>query len=101
MTSSTATSAEIGRALAELDSWTVADGKLHREYQFRDFVQAFGFMAQVALLAERANHHPEMSTQVAAHSSRTRCLPHLEEKAYAADASRLGSNPSRYEAQLI
>jgi 4a-hydroxytetrahydrobiopterin dehydratase len=42
-----------------LGSWTIVDGKLHREYRFRDSVQAFGFMAQVALLAERAAHHPE------------------------------------------
>ena len=50
---------EIQTAIAELGSWTVESGKLHREYRFRDFVQAFGFMAQVALLAERAAHHPE------------------------------------------
>jgi len=54
-----ATETEIQQALAELGSWNVVDGKLHREYKFRDFVQAFGFMAQVALLAERAAHHPE------------------------------------------
>lgn len=36
-------------------------GRLHRDYQFVDFVQAFGFMTQVALLAERANHHPDWS----------------------------------------
>ena len=54
-----ATEAEIQEAIAELGSWTVEDGKLHRQYRFRDFVQTFGFMAQVALLAERAAHHPE------------------------------------------
>jgi 4a-hydroxytetrahydrobiopterin dehydratase len=54
-----ATEAEIQKAIAELGSWTIEDGKLHREYRFRDFVQAFGFMAQIALLAERAAHHPE------------------------------------------
>jgi 4a-hydroxytetrahydrobiopterin dehydratase len=54
-----ATEVEIQKAIAELDSWTVENGKLHREYQFRSFVQAFGFMTQVALLAERAAHHPE------------------------------------------
>ena len=45
--------------MAELTFWTVTNGKLHREYTFRDFVEAFGFMTQVALLAERAAHHPE------------------------------------------
>jgi 4a-hydroxytetrahydrobiopterin dehydratase len=59
MTITKATKQEIQEALAELSSWTIVDGKLHREYRFRDFVQAFGFMAQVALLAERAAHHPE------------------------------------------
>jgi 4a-hydroxytetrahydrobiopterin dehydratase len=47
---------------AELDTvpgWKIADGKLHREFQFSDFVQAFGFMSRAALLAERMNHHPE------------------------------------------
>jgi 4a-hydroxytetrahydrobiopterin dehydratase len=50
---------EIARRLAQLPGWVVADGKLHRAYQFADFVEAFGFMASVALIAERMNHHPE------------------------------------------
>jgi len=54
-----ATEPEIQKALAELRSWTIANCKLHREFKFRSFVQAFGFMTQVALLAERAAHHPE------------------------------------------
>jgi 4a-hydroxytetrahydrobiopterin dehydratase len=41
--------------------WELLDGKLHRELRFPDFVTAFGFMARVALLAERADHHPEWS----------------------------------------
>jgi 4a-hydroxytetrahydrobiopterin dehydratase len=61
MTVQKATELEIEEALAELGSWTVERGKLHREYRFRDFLQAFGFMAQVALLAERSSHHPEWS----------------------------------------
>ena len=59
MTMAKATEPEIQEALAELGSWTIVHGKLHREYKFQSFVQAFGFMAQVALLAERAAHHPE------------------------------------------
>jgi len=59
MTVEKATELEIQIVLAELGSWTVEKGKLHREYRFRDFVQAFGFMAQAALVAERAAHHPE------------------------------------------
>ena len=50
---------EIGEALASLDGWEVRDGKLHREFRFANFVEAFGFMAKAALVAERADHHPE------------------------------------------
>ena len=50
---------EIDEALASLDGWEVHDGKLHREFVFASFVEAFGFMAKAALVAERANHHPE------------------------------------------
>lgn len=34
-------------------------GKLHREYQFPDFIHAFGFMATAAMAIEKMNHHPE------------------------------------------
>jgi len=50
---------EIERRLGELEGWTVADGKLHRDLQFANFVDAFGFIARVALHAEAMNHHPE------------------------------------------
>lgn len=59
MSASRVTEAEIQSSIGELGHWTLVEGKLHREYVFRDFVQAFGFMAQVALLAERVGHHPE------------------------------------------
>ena len=39
--------------------WRLVNGKLHKVFQFADFVAAFGFMAQAALVAERMNHHPE------------------------------------------
>jgi 4a-hydroxytetrahydrobiopterin dehydratase len=52
---------DITERLAALGGWAVRDGKLHREYKFGDFVEAFGFMASVALVAERMNHHPEWS----------------------------------------
>lgn len=51
--------AEIARRLTALAGWTLEAGKLHREYRFADFVEAFGFMAGAALVAERMNHHPE------------------------------------------
>ena len=39
--------------------WTRVGDKLHREFRFKDFVDAFGFMCQCALIAERSDHHPE------------------------------------------
>lgn len=50
-------------ALADpaLRTWSIRDGKLHREYRFHSFVEAFGFMASAALRAEALNHHPEWS----------------------------------------
>jgi 4a-hydroxytetrahydrobiopterin dehydratase len=47
--------------LPDIPSWSVADGKLHRELEFGNFVDAFGFMAMVALLAEKQDHHPDWS----------------------------------------
>ncbi len=45
--------------LRSIPNWTTSNGKLRRELVFSNFVTAFGFMTRVALLAERANHHPE------------------------------------------
>lgn len=53
--------ASVSDHLQRLPAWTYADGKLHRELAFPDFVTAFGFMARVALHAERLDHHPEWS----------------------------------------
>lgn len=50
-------------ALAALPEWThepVRDG-ITRTFKFTDFVEAFGFMTRVAMLAEKADHHPEWS----------------------------------------
>ncbi|MCY1055002.1 4a-hydroxytetrahydrobiopterin dehydratase [Nannocystis sp. SCPEA4] len=47
--------------LAALPGWREVEGRdaIFRSFKFADFVAAFGFMAQVALVAERMNHHPE------------------------------------------
>ncbi len=50
---------ELEAALPELPGWGIDQGKLYREFVFRDFNAAFGFMSRVALAAEAANHHPE------------------------------------------
>jgi len=55
------TDEEIRGRLDVVPGWTIAGGKLHRELRFEDFVEAFSFMASVALLAEKMDHHPEWS----------------------------------------
>ena len=52
---------QIDAALSSIPGWELVEGKLCRDFVFRDFVQAFGFMASVALIAESMNHHPEWS----------------------------------------
>ncbi|MEH6517947.1 MAG: 4a-hydroxytetrahydrobiopterin dehydratase [Halioglobus sp.] len=54
-------STEIATELAELTGWEIQDEKLYRQFSFDDFIRAWGFMSQVALLAEAMNHHPEWS----------------------------------------
>lgn len=54
-------SQEIEAALRALPGWSLANGKLHREFKFADFSAAFGFMTRVALAAEAADHHPDWS----------------------------------------
>ncbi|MBM3491109.1 MAG: 4a-hydroxytetrahydrobiopterin dehydratase [Alphaproteobacteria bacterium] len=51
------------KALAELPAWREVDGRdaIARDFRFADFSQAFGFMARVALAAEKLDHHPEWS----------------------------------------
>jgi len=52
---------EITSRLPEIPGWELIDGKLQRLFTFDNFVQAFGFMSSVALLAESMNHHPDWS----------------------------------------
>jgi 4a-hydroxytetrahydrobiopterin dehydratase len=51
--------ADLNAALLKLKGWSIQDGKLHRQLQFKSFVEAFGFMSSVALVAESLGHHPE------------------------------------------
>jgi 4a-hydroxytetrahydrobiopterin dehydratase len=55
------TDAKTDAAIAELTDWRVVDGKLNRAFKFKDFVEAFGFMTKVAVVAEKMGHHPELS----------------------------------------
>jgi 4a-hydroxytetrahydrobiopterin dehydratase len=50
---------QIRNELGNLPGWNVVNGKLHKEFIFKDFIEAFGFMTTAALHIEKMNHHPE------------------------------------------
>jgi 4a-hydroxytetrahydrobiopterin dehydratase len=59
MNATVLSTAEVTQQLNQLTDWEVKDGKLHRQFKFADFAQAFGFMASMAVVSESMGHHPE------------------------------------------
>ena len=57
----TYTSKQAEKELSKIKGWSFQNDGIEKEFEFKDFVEAFGFMARVALLAEKASHHPEWS----------------------------------------
>lgn len=49
------------QVLKRLEDWSIVNEKLHRVFILEDFVQALEFMNQVAIVAEKMQHHPEWS----------------------------------------
>ncbi|MBZ0257047.1 4a-hydroxytetrahydrobiopterin dehydratase [bacterium] len=52
---------QIKEQLVSLEGWACFDQKLHRDFQFKDFTEAFAFMSRIALFAEKMDHHPDWS----------------------------------------
>ena len=50
---------EISQELKNLPGWNVKDEKLHKDFEFDSFNEAFGFMTRAAMEIEKMNHHPE------------------------------------------
>jgi len=46
--------------IKSLKYWKRVDNKLQRSLKFKDFVEAFGFVAKVALISEKMDHHPDL-----------------------------------------
>jgi 4a-hydroxytetrahydrobiopterin dehydratase len=46
-----------------METWEEQENCLHRQFSFKDFVEAFGFMSKVALVAEKMNHHPKWTNE--------------------------------------
>jgi 4a-hydroxytetrahydrobiopterin dehydratase len=53
------TDEQVNERLGAHKDWALVNGKLHREFSCKDFVEAFGKMSSIALVAESMNHHPE------------------------------------------
>lgn len=58
-TLSACTNEDIESKLQHHEQWELKENKLYRRLVFEDFVHAFGFLSQVAIVAEKMNHHPE------------------------------------------
>lgn len=50
---------QIKEELTNLPGWSLVNEKLHKDFVFKDFIEAFGFMSTAALHIEKMNHHPE------------------------------------------
>lgn len=52
-----------GRAVLTAAGWTMVEGRdaVQKQFKFANFVDAFGWMTQAALVSEKLNHHPEWS----------------------------------------
>jgi len=46
-------------AVEELEGWTGGDDFITKVFKFRDFIEAFSFMTNIAIVAEKMDHHPE------------------------------------------
>ena len=59
------TEAQVAQLPAALPLWAVTDTTIRRDFTFKDFSAAWAFMARVALLAEKHDHHPDWSNSYA------------------------------------
>ena len=50
---------QIKNELTNLSGWSIINGKLHKDFVFKDFIEAFGFMCTASLHIEKMNHHQE------------------------------------------
>lgn len=50
---------ELNAKLDDTEQWAIVNDKLTKEFRFKSFIRAFGWMSQIAIWAEKLNHHPE------------------------------------------
>lgn len=54
------TSESVQPFLEKLKDWSFKENGIEKEFKFKNFSEALGFIVQVGLLSERVNHHPEL-----------------------------------------
>jgi len=54
------TQEKISKLLPDVPRWKIVDGKLHREFKFKNFVEASSWLEKVKFLAEAEGHHPDI-----------------------------------------
>ena len=55
------TNKQLNVYLEEHNDWSIVNEKLSKTFKFSNFIQAFGFMTEVAITSEAMDHHPEWS----------------------------------------
>lgn len=50
---------ELNKDLPAEQQWQINNDKLTKSFKFKSFIRAFGWMSQIAIWAEKLNHHPE------------------------------------------
>jgi len=51
---------DLENEIKDLKEWKQIEKKLEKNFKFIDFVEAFGFVTKIALIAEKMNHHPDI-----------------------------------------
>ena len=51
---------ELKELVAKIPEWKIISNHIEREFNFRDFIEAFSFMTKIALICEKHNHHPNL-----------------------------------------
>ena len=50
---------EVAEAVSSMRGWSAEGGRLHKDFEFQSFNEAFGFMARASMEIEKMDHHPE------------------------------------------
>ena len=52
---------DLEKEIKNLAGWKKVENKLNKNFKFKDFIEAFSFVAKIALISEKMNHHPDIT----------------------------------------